>query len=88
MTIEEAVVQAQHDLPVTASEEAIATLAATRYCESASPAELDSLCEEEACREVFEALLERAQDWTEAQIQAMGLTEEQAARMVARRLGH
>ena len=87
MTIEEAIIQARRDLGVSAPEDTIVALAAVRYCEAASPGERARLCQEEACREVFEALLERAPDLTEAQIQALELTEAQVAQMAARRWG-
>lgn len=88
MTMADAIIQARRDLGVSASEDTIVALAAARYCAAASPAERDRLFQEEACREVFEVLLERAPELTEAQIQALELTEAQAAQMAARRRGH
>ena len=87
MTMAEAVTQARQDLSITATEDDIATLAVAYYVAEARPEERARLAYEGACEEVFEVLLEHATELTEAQIQALGLTEDQAVRMAVRRRG-
>jgi hypothetical protein len=87
MTMEEALTHARQALSVTAAENEIADLAATLYVRAATPDERARLAMDEACREAFEVMLEHATDFTDEQLRAMELTEEQSRRMAAARRG-
>ena len=85
MTMAEAVTQARQTLGAAASEDEIATQAATCYIQAASPEEQERLFFAAAQKEIFAVFLEHAPELTEEQMRSLEMTEAQAARMAARR---
>jgi hypothetical protein len=81
MTMEEAVIQARQVLGRLASDDAVAELATSLYLDAAPPAELERLTLAGVHMEAFEVLLEHAHELTDEQIEALELTEDEAARM-------
>jgi hypothetical protein len=85
MTTHEALAKAREMLGGAATEDAIVDQAALLMMQEIAPEEEARLVRAEAERLAFEAILAHARDFTEAQIAALELTDEQATRMAEAR---